>query len=95
VAYRRKAERLALVGSFKDSGLTQRAFAAVHRVSVGSLRRWVHEAGEAGPSELVRFVEVTPTLTSSVQVTLPSGVQLEVPCDVPGSRVRELAEALC
>lgn len=79
-------ERRRIVSAWRDSGLSQRAYADEHGLVLSSLRRWArHERDDAGDREgAVRFVEVKrpappppPAATGLLRVTVGRDVRLE------------------
>jgi transposase-like protein len=84
------AERVALIAQYRDSGLTQRAFAQREGIKFCTFTAWVQGRRFAGkPGRKVRFAEVpmmTPPAMIGLAVQLPDGVV------VRGTSAREVAE---
>lgn len=79
---RSATERQAILDAWKDSDLTQQAFADQHNLNVGTFRNWIYKRRDPAP---VRFLEVVPmptTTASSVTLWLNDTVRLEL-VDVP------------
>ena len=83
------AERVALIAQYRDSGLTQRAFAEREGIKFSTFTSWVQGRRFAGrPGRKVHFAEVpmmTPPGLNGLTVQLPDGVV------VRGANVSEVA----
>ena len=79
---RTAAERQTILEAWKDSGLTQQAFADQHNLNVGTLRNWIYKRRDPEP---VRFLEVVPTPTTTptaATLWINDTLRLELP-DLP------------
>ena len=84
------AERVALIAQYRDSGLTQRAFAEREGIKFSTFTSWVQGRRYAGkPGRRVRFAEVPVMPQSPVMIGL--AVQLPDGVVVRGSIVGEVA----
>ena len=100
---RTPAEIEVLVREFRESGLSQAAFArrvGVHPVSV---HRWKRSVPESAPSASPRFVAVrmraesthpTPHSADWPEIVAPNGWRLRVPPDAEHARLTELLSLL-
>lgn len=73
------AERVALIAQYRDSGLTQRAFAQREGIKFSTFTAWVQGRRFAGkPGRKARFAEVAmmtqPPVMVGLAVQLPDGV---------------------
>jgi hypothetical protein len=102
---RTQAEIEVLVREFRESGLTQAAFARQVGVHPLSVLRWVRSVPEAPPSSSPRFlpVRIRPESTNPVpapgpedwpEMVSPSGWRLRVPPRVDPGRLGELLNLL-
>jgi transposase-like protein len=83
------AERVALIAQYRDSGLTQRAFAVREGIKFSTFTAWLQGRRLAGrPGRKVRFAEMPlmpPSAMVGLAVQLPDGVV------VRGAAVSEVA----
>lgn len=94
---RSKQERLEIVEAYRRSGLTQEAFAAKHRINVGTLRSWLYRREESThAAQSARFVEVEAAELQTGRVVLRVGEHVEVELDAlpEPSYLAHLAQAL-
>jgi len=87
-----------LVAKFRESGLTQVAFAKMHRINVTTLRSWLYKGTTSTPKSIeTRFVEVQAPANSGASALIRIGSQLEVEfAELPAaSWLADLARALC
>ncbi len=71
-----RAQRLALIDTYRASGMSMAAFARRERINYTTFAGWMHRAGWVAPSSPIRFAEVkVPTMAAS---TLKGGSELEV-----------------
>jgi len=75
---------LSLVADWKASGLTQKAFAALHNINVATMGYWVarskeHESITKGFIELPSGESV---VADQVEIIYPTGVRLKVSGDI-------------
>ena len=72
------AERVALIAQYRDSGLTQKAFARREGIKFSTFASWVQGRRFAGrPGRKARFAEVAmmaPPAMGGLAVELPDGV---------------------
>ena len=73
------AERVALIAQYRDSGLTQKAFARREGIKFSTFASWVQGRRLAGrPGRKARFAEVAmmtqPPVMAGLAVQLPDGV---------------------
>jgi DNA-binding transcriptional regulator YiaG len=84
------AERVALIAQYRDSGLTQKAFARREGIKYSTFTTWVQGRRCAGkPSRKVHFAEVP--MASQLPVMGGLAVQLPDGVVVRGSDVSEVA----
>jgi hypothetical protein len=87
----------AWVARFRQSGQTQRGFAAAHGLQAGTLARWLYRRGKKAKAVNGAMVPVkvidTAGRASWVVVHLPGGVQIEFSGPVEVSVLRELIAA--
>ena len=81
---RNPAQIAALLAGYRESGLTQRAYAARVGVSLSSLGRWLH-AGEAAGELPTEFgsVQLRPE-----EMAGPEGTELELPLSLGEATLR-------
>ncbi len=101
---RNRAEIEVLVREFRESGLTQSAFARKVGVQPPAVSRWVRLASMARPpSSSPRFVPVrirpgatdpTPRSSEWPEIVAPSGWRLRVPLAADVARLSELLSLL-
>lgn len=96
-------ERQRWIEEWEASGQTQEAFAEANGLRVGTLRNWIRRHGSPPARSLpVREISLADVLGPDApaggdwefEIRLPGGVALGVARGTPGSRVRELLEAL-
>ena len=77
-----------LVKEFRDSGLSQKEFAATHGLTPGKMHYWVSKTARVEPSSPPSIVpkkdfvaiSVTPELEDrNIVIRLKSGVEIEIP----------------
>jgi len=73
-----------LVKQFRDSGLSQKEFAASHGLTTGKLHYWVSKTARpersAAPKKDFVAISVTPELEDrNIVIRLKSGVEIEIP----------------
>jgi len=72
-------ERREIVAEFRNSGLTQEAFARRRRISVGTLRSWIYRDEEIKEERQDRFVEISGRVVAAgPEVVLRIGDQVAV-----------------
>ena len=85
-------EREALVAQYRESGLTQKAFAEREGIKFSTFTAWVQGWRHAGrPGRKIRFAELPMMATSGLAVQLPDGVIVR---GTSASEVAELVRAL-
>jgi transposase-like protein len=85
-----RAEREAVVRSYEQSGLTQKAFAQRERIKYPTFVSWVQACRRRGAAPKVGFAELTlPRVTAA-----PLEVQLADGTVIRGSHVEEVARLL-
>ena len=84
-----RAEREALVRSYEESGLTQKAFAQRERINYTTFISWVQDWRRRGTPSKVGFAELTlPRAASPLEVQLPDGTMIR------GGKAEEVARLL-
>lgn len=93
-----------LVSEFHESGVTQRAFALRHAISVGTLRRWIQRRSTEGQLSMLPVrVVAAPTPSTRAQrgkaatvlaISLPNGIQIGVPVGTDPRYVADMARRL-
>ena len=75
-----------LVGQFKDSGRSQKAFAAAHGIKEGKLYYWISKLSKPQQSVTVTpkkaFVDIEVSSgqeSRCIMIRLKSGVEIEIP----------------
>src|SRR5580692_7857209 len=81
---RSRAEIAAVVAGYRESGLTQRAYAQQVGVSLASIARWVHGKGQGGAAAPAGFAAVQlraepAAELSAVRIRWPEGLEVELP----------------
>jgi lambda repressor-like predicted transcriptional regulator len=90
---RSRAQIAALLAGYRESGLTQRAYAARAGVSLSSLVRWLHRgvAGAEAPAEFAA-VQLRPEASrmpeAGVTIRWPQGVEVELPLSLGEATLR-------
>jgi transposase-like protein len=85
-------EREALVSQYRESGLTQKAFALREGIKFSTFTAWVQGRRHAGkPGRKVRFAQLPMMATAGLAVQLPDGVIVR---GTSASEVAELVRAL-
>jgi transposase-like protein len=85
-------ERDALVAQYRESGLTQKAFAEREGIKFSTFTAWVQGRRHAGkPGRKVRFAQLPMMATAGLAVQLPDGVIVR---GTSASEVAELVRAL-
>jgi transposase-like protein len=91
---RSRAEIAAVVAGYRESGLTQRAYAKQVGVSLASIARWVHGKGQGGAQAPGGFAAVqlraepAAAADSAVKIRWPEGVEMELPRSLGESILR-------
>ena len=97
---RSRAEIAAVVAGYRESGLTQRAYAQQVGVSLASIARWVHGKGQGGAAAPAGFAAVQlraepPAADAAVKIRWPEGVEMELPLSLGEATLRRcLGEVL-
>jgi len=81
---RSRQEIAAVVAGYRQSGLTQRAYAKQVGVSLASIARWVHGKGQGGAAAPAGFAAVQlraePAAEgSTIKIRWPEGIEVELP----------------
>ena len=85
-------EREALVAQYRESGLTQKAFAEREGIKFSTFTAWVQGRRHAGkPGRKVRFAQLPMMATAGLAVQLPDGMIVR---GTNASEVAELVRAL-
>ena len=74
---------LSLVADWKASGLSQKAFSALHGIKLYTFIYWVARSKESGNSG--KFIPLSPTVSGSgnlIEIIYPTGVRLKVEGDL-------------
>ena len=74
----------AAVAGYRESGLTQRAYAKQLGVSLASIGRWLHGKGQGGTAAPAGFAAVhlraePGAEISAVKIRRPEGIEMELP----------------
>jgi transposase-like protein len=72
-------EREALVRAYRESGLTQKAFAAREGVKYSTFAAWIQDARRTAAAAVSRFAEVSMTsrpVSAGIEIALPDGTVL-------------------
>jgi hypothetical protein len=90
---------LARIQSWKDSGLTQKAFCQQHGLGLASFRRWraiVMREGKPTDSSVVRFlpVNVVAPGTANLSVVINDSLRIEIPAGFDLATLRQVVQAL-
>ena len=88
---RSPAQIAALLTGYRESGLTQRAYAVQVGVSLSSLGRWLHAGGAAadGPTEFASVqLRSEPAAGPGVTIRWPEGTELELPLSLGEATLR-------
>jgi len=73
---------LSMVDDWKASGLTQKAFSALHGIKVATLRYWIARSKE---SEVPGFIPIASSSSNGserIEIIYPTGVRLMVDNDL-------------
>jgi transposase-like protein len=85
-------EREALIAQYRESGLTQKAFAEREGIKFSTFTAWVQGRRHAGkPGHKVRFAQLPMMATAGLAVQLPDGMIIR---GTSASEVAELVRAL-
>jgi transposase-like protein len=85
-------EREALVAQYRESGLTQKAFAEREGIKFSTFTAWVQGRRHAGkPGRKVRFAELPAPAMAGLAVQLPDGTVIR---GTSAGEVAELVRAL-
>ena len=90
------AERQALLGRYRQSGMTQREFSHREGVALSTLIRWLHEERKAKRPPL-KFQEVilpSPTSPWAVEVVSPQGWIVRSQANATSEQLAELLGSL-
>ncbi len=90
---RSRAEIEKLIAAYRESGLTQVAFARKRNLKLGTLRKWLgKERVMRGP--VFREVRVPVGPTGEMTIRLPGGIELEVSSGVDCDWVLKVVRGL-
>lgn len=73
------AEREALVRAYRESGLTQKAFASREGVKYSTFVAWLQDAKRSGSIPAAKFAEVSVgsrLVAAGIEIALPDGIVL-------------------
>jgi transposase-like protein len=91
-------ERQRCLDDYRNSGLTQREFAARSGICFSTLTLWIRKAKTARSLAAPSFLELPTVQPSSAVVVcrlvLPHGVSLEIPPGFPIQELQQLARLL-
>lgn len=82
-----------LIQQWRKSGLRRAEFARIHAVSPQQLSVWRWKLARRKPVTFLEFRLSQPS--SPFVITLPSGLQLQVPPDFDDRELRRILEVLC
>ena len=92
-ARRSRAEIEKIIGEYRESGLSQVAFARERNLNLGTLRKWLgKERVMRGPA--FREVRVPVGPAGEMTIRLPGGIELEVPSGVDCDWVLKVVRGL-
>ena len=86
----------ARLGQWRESGLSQRAFALQHGYPEHQVGYWVRRLGApaATPALLPVSIKQTPTAVPALSLRSPGGWTVALPASVPASWLAELLRGL-
>ena len=90
---------LARIQSWKDSGLTQKAFCQQHSLGLASFRRWraiAMREGKPAESSVVTFlpVNVVEPGAADLTVVINDSLRIEIPVGFDLATLRQVVQAL-
>src|SRR5690606_21804395 len=78
-----KRERmLSMVEDWKASGLTQKAFSALHGIKVATFGYWVARSKELDGGDFILLTSGSARRSEPIEIIYPTGVRLKVPRDL-------------
>ena len=90
---RSRAEIEKIIREYRDSGLSQVAFAGERGLNLGTLRKWLAKE-RLGALVPLREVKVTAEPADRVTIRLPGGIDMEVPEGVDSNWIAKVVRGL-
>lgn len=74
----KREKMLSLVADWKASGLTQKAFSALHGVKVATLGYWVARSKELDGNNFIPITSGSARNSEPIEIIYPTGIRLRV-----------------
>jgi hypothetical protein len=81
-----------LVRKWKESDLSQRAFAHENGLKLAKLRYWIRQQHNLEP-EGPGFIQIGGSSVQAIGLRFPNGVELSLPLHTPVNLIRSLVQA--
>src|SRR5690554_5175478 len=78
----KREKMLSMVEDWKASGLTQKAFSALHGIKVATLGYWVAKSKEPKVAGFIALTGKPVTSSERIEIIYPTGVRLRVANDL-------------
>ena len=82
----KKSMMLSLVDQWRQSGMSQSAFARLQNITLFKLRYWIHKQKEQGSA----FVQLNGFSHQGIIIRYPNGVELSLPMQTPAIVLKSL-----
>ncbi|MGO1671288.1 MAG: IS66 family insertion sequence element accessory protein TnpA [Sphingobacterium sp.] len=74
----KREKMLSLVADWKASGLTQKAFSALHGIKVATLGYWVARSKELDGGNFIPITSGSARNSEPIEIIYPTGVRLRI-----------------
>ena len=78
----KREKMFSLVADWQASGLTQKAFSALHGIKVATLGYWVARSKEADGNRFIPITSGSARSSEPIEIIYPTGVRLKVSRDL-------------
>jgi len=82
----KKSMMFSLVDQWRQSGMSQSAFARLQNITLFKLRYWIHKQTEQGSA----FVQLNGFFHQGISIRYPNGVELSLPMQTPAIVLKSL-----
>jgi len=85
----KKIKMAAIVSDWQSSGLSQVEYAGLHGFKLNTFRYWISKHRQSGEKQPA-FIQIGGTVTQSIHIRYPHGVELFLPIQTPAGLLRSL-----
>jgi hypothetical protein len=85
----KKSEMATIVQNWKESGLSQVAYASTHDIKLVTLRYWILKNRHSADDQSA-FIQLNGISSQDIHIRYPNGVELFLPAQVSAGLLRSL-----